>query len=300
MSTYPEGNFTIVNNETGRCVRVRLGRTTDVSDWKEGTKYLQYVTDKPGLELGEPDGSPATVWWFSTIDDTAERQPFSQIVSHAVGEYQNIGDYCVWLDLNPYPTAEDRQRAADLFRHKLDDMPWSLKEKLAVLLPAGFKTWAEAEVGADASLAKQLELWHGYCASIRFPEHHVEEDPEGVDAAHAYIDAAAEQGIHPPAVESGDASTRMHGCGARREKNSTYRWAYDGTHIYAADSKTVPAERTYWTDEGGFLVGKSKGGPGQTWTLAPWKPPIAQTQHDPVKALALTGLFGPFASLFGN
>ncbi|MGW1642934.1 hypothetical protein [Streptomyces lavendulae] len=45
MSTFPEGNFTIVNNETGRCVRVRLGQTTDVSDWKEGTKCLQYVTD---------------------------------------------------------------------------------------------------------------------------------------------------------------------------------------------------------------------------------------------------------------
>ncbi|MFB7053475.1 hypothetical protein ACFCXT_10175 [Streptomyces vinaceus] len=300
MSPFPEGNFTIVNNDTGRCLRARLGRTKDVSDWKEGTKYLQYVTDKPGLELGEPDGSPATVWWFSTIDDAAERQPFNQIVSHAVGEYQNIGNHCVWLDIKPYPTAEDRKRAADQFRHKLDDMPQSLKEKLALLLPDAFKTWAEAEVGPDASLAQQLELWHGYCASITFPEHNVEnEDEDGVEAAQAYIDAAADEGIHRPQVESGDASTRMYGCGASRDKNSTYRWTYDGTHIYAADSRTVAAGRTYWTDQDGFLVGKSKGGPGQAWTLAPWKP-TARTQHDPVKAIAYTGLFGPVAGLLGS
>ncbi|MEV6425557.1 hypothetical protein [Streptomyces sp. NPDC051662] len=31
-----------------------------------------------------------------------------------------------------------------------------------------------------------------------------------------------------------------------------------------ADSKTVPSERTYWTDDNGYLVGKNKGGPGQT------------------------------------
>ncbi|MFJ9079471.1 hypothetical protein ACIRO3_30175 [Streptomyces sp. NPDC102278] len=77
------------------------------------------------------------------------------------------------------------------------------------------------------------------------------------------------------------------------------RWAYDGTHIYGADSKTVPTERTYWTDEAGYLVGKSKGGPAQAWTLAAWKP--AQTQQpDPVRAIALTGLFGPIAGFLGN
>ncbi|MFD8795121.1 hypothetical protein [Streptomyces vinaceus] len=115
--------------------------------------------------LGEPDGSPATVWWFSTIDDAAERRPFSQIVSHAVGEYQNIGNHCcVWLDIKQYPTAEDRKRAAD---------------------------------------------------------------------------------------------------------------------------------------QDGFLVGKSKGGPGQAWTLAPWKP-TTRTQHDPVKAIAYTGLFGPVPGLLGS
>lgn len=261
MSTFPDGNFTIVNNETGRCVRVWLGGTQDVSDWKAGTKYLQSVTGEPSLELGEPDGSAATAWWFSTVDDGVERQPFNQIVSHAVGEYQNIGDYCVWLEINWFPTAEDRRRAADQFQRKLDDMPPDLKEKLAVLPPEAFWEQAQEQLGDGASLSKKLELWHGYCASVTFPEHHVEEDPEGVEAAQSYMDAAAEAGIRAPEVESGRTSTRMYGCGARREKDSTYRWAYDGTHIYGADSKTVPSERTYWTDEGGSLVGRSKEAP---------------------------------------
>ncbi len=93
---------------------------------------------------------------------------------------------------------------------------------------------------------------------------------------------------------------RRRGCtaAARREEGSTYRWAYDGTYIYGADSKTVPAERTYWTDEGGSLVGRSKGGPGQTWSLAAWKP--TEAQPDPVRAVALTGLFGPIAGLLGS
>jgi len=297
MPTFPDGNFTIVNNETGRCVRVRLGRTQDVSGWKAGTKYLQSITGEPDLELGEPDGSAATAWWFSTIHDGVERRPFNQIVSHAVGEYQNIGDYCVWLDINWFPTADDRNRAADEFRRTLDDMPPDLKEKLAALPPEAFWEEAQEQLGAGASLAQKLELWHVYCASVTFPEHHVEEDHDGVEAAQSYMDAAAEAGFHRPEVEAGRTSTRMYGCGARREKDSTYRWAYDGTHIYGADSKTVPAERTYWTDEGGSLVGRSKGGPGQTWTLATWKP--SQTQRDPVKAVALTGLFGPIAGLLG-
>jgi hypothetical protein len=299
MSTFPDGKFTIVNNETGRCVRVRLGRTQDLSDWQAGTKYLQHVTEKPALELGEPDGSPATAWWFRSLDDATERRPFNQIVSHAVGEYQNIGEYCVWLDIQSRPTAEDRRRAADQFRHKLNDMPGSRKEELSVLLPEAFKAEAESELGADAGLSEVLDLWHRYCASLVFPEHNVEEDLEGPEAAQSYLDAAAEDGVHPPAVESGRSSTRLHGCGASRGTNSTYRWAYDGTHIYGADSKTVPSERTYWSDEGGYLTGKVKGGPGQSWTLTAWKPP-AGIPHDPVRAIALTGLFGPAAGLFGS
>ncbi|MFF9818738.1 hypothetical protein [Streptomyces sp. NPDC014006] len=73
---------------------------------------------------------------------------------------------------------------------------------------------------------------------------------------------------------------------------------FDGTHIYGADSRTVQAEQTYWTDAGGYLVGKTKGGPGQTWKLTPWKP-APETRTD-VGDAVLTGLFGPFAGLLRN
>ncbi|MFI8265507.1 hypothetical protein [Streptomyces sp. NPDC085665] len=73
-------------------------------------------------------------------------------------------------------------------------------------------------------------------------------------------------------ASDGQQCTTAKGWPADKAQGSTFRWVYDGTHIYGADSKTVPSERTYWTDEGGSLVGKDKGGPGQAWTLAPWKP----------------------------
>jgi hypothetical protein len=55
----------------------------------------------------------------------------------------------------------------------------------------------------------------------------------------------------------------------------------------------VPAERTYWTDEDGYLVGKAKGGLGQAWTIAPWNPPAPDPQAN-VGGAILTGLFGLF------
>ncbi|MGX4695192.1 hypothetical protein [Streptomyces sp. JNUCC 63] len=53
----------------------------------------------------------------------------------------------------------------------------------------------------------------------------------------------------------------MRGCGDSRSTGNTCRWVYDGTYIYGADSKTAAVERTYWTDDNGYLVGKNKGGP---------------------------------------
>ncbi|MFF3416008.1 hypothetical protein ACFYW9_15135 [Streptomyces sp. NPDC002698] len=101
-----------------------------------------------------------------------------------------------------------------------------------------------------------------------------ERDKRLAAAMRAYLDTAAKEGITPTAPASSSARTEMYGCGASRYEHSTYRWEYDGTHIYGADSRTVPSERTYWTDEHGILVGKDKGGPGQTWTLTLWKPPL--------------------------
>lgn len=401
MSKLPEGNFTIVNNETGRCVRVRLGESQDVSDWKEGTKYLQTVTDKPALVLADPDGSPATAWWFSTIEDGSERQPFNQFVSFAVDEYQNIGSYCVWLYTDSLAEGEEKRRAQVQFLSRLNDMPADLKKKLAEHIPKewtalilqrraerleaqkkawaqdGSIGWTEARVEAlateenplsaekqaqlrtlwekvdagdeltadEATLQKEimpryskiadrawellpkaaepklkaLELewerttpkedlgyWHSLCAFLQFnaPENvrvsgsHAQtgQDKRMAAAMRAYLDAAAKEGIRPQS-QAVSARMEMYGCGASRGENRTYRWEYDGTYIYGADSKTVPSERTYWTDDNGYLVGKDKGGPGQKWTLTSWKPAPAE-DRDMTPALR-TGLFGSITDLFG-
>ncbi|MGW6568432.1 hypothetical protein [Streptomyces sp. NPDC054975] len=436
MSKIPAGNFTIVNNETGRCVRVRLGRTKDVSDYKEGTKYLQYVTDKPTLELGTPDNSPSTAWWFNTTQDGVERQPFNQIVNFAVDEYQNIGRYGVWMYTDYSDDFDDRNYSEGLYESRLNDLPVELRTKLGALIPKEWHAWhtksysarledwkeahyeteemrvrliaeleawaadeeplsadkfaqlkairerkiAEAEARArrewerawrgedeetdpyepsdearpqkpskeELALLKEvetepraariesrteellpaaqerrnkalelewqrrapvasLEEWHMNCALlafhkngvIRLTNHNYEspEDRKVAAAVRAYTDAAAKEGIKPLVISQSAARTELYGCGASRHEGSTYRWVYDGTHIYGADSKTVPAEQTYWTDEDGRLVGKNKGGPGQTWTLAPWKPSPQAT--DPVRAVVLTGLFGPLGVIFG-
>ncbi|MFE6498238.1 hypothetical protein [Streptomyces sp. NPDC057748] len=424
MSDFPGSNFTIVNNDTGRCVRVRLGRTKDVSDWKEGTKYLLSVTEKPTLELGTADNSPATVWSFSTSEDGEERQPFNQIVNFAVSEYQNIGRYCVWMDTDSSADYHDRKYSEELYQTRLDDLPADLRTKLGALIPEEWNTWfagvhseslerwkrenflpagvrarmvAEQEAWAadkeplsteqlaqlkaireqeidyaeekvrrqqaekqgrrpyaedeeepqwakeEAALLNEvgqgprgervrarirelsnaefkrwiaavdlewqrrtpvaaLEFWHTQCANLAFHDNGVVSYDTGdgkiTAAVRAYIDAAAKEGIKPSIVSRAGASTRMHGTGARRSKGSTYRWVFDGTHIYGADSKTVPSERTYWTDQDGVLVGKSKGGSGQTWTVAPWKP--SPKAPDPARAIILTGLFGPLGVALGD
>ncbi|MEU6120213.1 hypothetical protein ABZ840_37425 [Streptomyces sp. NPDC047117] len=79
---------------------------------------------------------------------------------------------------------------------------------------------------------------------------------------------------------------------------ATCNWTYDGTHLYGSDSETVPAERTYWTDDQGILTTKKRAGVGQTWTVAPWKP--TPTGKADGTALVLTGLLGPLAGIFGG
>ncbi|MFJ8335414.1 hypothetical protein [Streptomyces sp. NPDC094437] len=414
MSTFPQGNFTIVNDETGCCVRVRLGRSTDVSDWKRGTTYLQTVTEKPLLELGEADNSPATVWWFDTGDDSVERRPFNQIVSYAVGEYQNIGRHCVWLYTDALEEEKEKQRAARQFADRLDSMPEPLRERLGELIPADWKAqhakktagelklwqwlreiqerarakveaeleawetdeeplsddqldalealrereleygfawnaaqardealpeepeWTEEEKALREEIApryeeirayaeefipeyeeprlKDLELerqakiladerhsWHENCVFLTFygADGLGSMSKEHLSVLRAYLAGAAEEGIHPTPDAPG-ARTGMYGSGASRGRGSTYRWVYDGTYIYGADSGTVPSERTYWTDDNGYLVGKNKGGPGQTWTIAPWTP-TPRPEARPF-SLMLTGLFGPigdFLRVFG-
>ncbi|MFB6951297.1 hypothetical protein ACFCXP_16865 [Streptomyces niveus] len=337
------------------------------------------VTAKPILELGSADGTPQTAWWFSTINDPVERQPFNQIVSYAVGEYQNIGNHCLWMYSNEFT---DLAAAHEVFQTRLNGMSANVQRKLAPLIPtvltdsiaesrrlelelsppreqtdaekrrtfleaeieayeadedppegdalAVYRQLMESELAADEAgeepdrrwsshlkelkeelhanprrdrvldRAKEVWLrlgterqerewreknreiatkeWHDFCARylaskgrVKSSEHDAEMTKAMAAAAQPYLDAAAKEGT-TLAFDASGATTDMYGCGAERGRGATYRWEYDGTYIYGADSKTVSSERTYWTDDDGSLLGKPKGGAGQTWTLTSWKP----------------------------
>lgn len=312
MANFPKGSFTITNNDTGRCLRARLGTSHDVSDYKEGTKYLQSVTDKPWVELGEPDGSIATAWYFDTADDSVERMPFNQIVSVAVRDLQNIGNYCVWMragelsfDDKTREEAEKEYEAQEAAKqNRSEARKRYLQEYIDSMVP---KEWAASQKTLDA-----WEWWRGTYAFRKDSDNErlfwgdYDNDGRGqfrgdkdavVRAIKAYIPEAAKDGVYIKSPwSSGDASTRMYGCGASRGPGSTYRWATGNGYIYAADDN-VSSDKTCWTDVDGQLVGRAAGGPGQSWTIASWTPP--EQPAEVAKAALLTGLFGPLGVVLG-
>ncbi|MGW6568430.1 hypothetical protein [Streptomyces sp. NPDC054975] len=460
MSKFPSGPFTIVNQETGRCLRVRLGRTVDLSDYKEGTKYLLSRTYPPLLELGPADGTKATAWYYRSHDDALERRPFNQIASTAVTDLQNIGDHCVWMYSDPLAVEREKVFLQERFTNRLNDATGDAAKQLRALIPEEWTAQAaqdyedeledwkregwhfegvverlngrqavllerlrpqhaklveavsghmdaimqayqsstrssikhadgtpfnrketqqhwERSLEGGAKMVQEIEMqmeraepqelqellemqvgvmsgsgaelmsrrlaglglpslfgealeearrteralvealkaeapvrawqrrapvkgvarWNDRCARLAF---HGEDklnafDKKFVEAMRGYLTAAAKQGIAKP-VSSVDSPTGMYGCGAKRYGGSTYRWDYDGTYITASDSKTVPSERTYWTDNDGLLVGKAKGGPGQKWTIAPYEEP-AKTDKADGEDIFLTGMFGPLTSI---
>ncbi|MFB8086894.1 hypothetical protein [Streptomyces sp. NPDC055992] len=149
---------------------------------------------------------------------------------------------------------------------------------------------------------KGVARWNDRCATLSFygTDKLDGNDNRYVEEMRAYLAAAAKEGITKPVSRVG-ARTEMFGCGAMRYGGSTYRWDYDGTYITASDSKTVPSEQTYWTDDEGQLVGKAKGNPGQKWTIAPYKAPTkAVPDSVDLPCVFLTGLFGPIASVFNR
>ncbi|MFI0503217.1 hypothetical protein ACH3WN_10160 [Streptomyces albogriseolus] len=467
MSKFPEGPFTIVNQDTGRCLRVRLGETVDLSDYKEGTKYLLSRTFPPTLELGPNDGSDATAWYYRYHEDRLERQSFNQIASTAVDKHQNIGKYGVWMFSDPADVELEKVSLQEWYASRLNDTTGDIAKRLDALIPQPWTTQAAQDYASEleqwkeegerfegtieqlnsrqadlmeeirAQAAKVMEavreqaadltkankandslristgggrfraptedevvdtmesrmlggVWHvqrleeemeradprdyayllenqlgalectgGYsllewlraigkaegfekplkemertedalaqalkaetpvrawqrraplkgvarwndrCATLSFygTDKLDDNDNEHVEEMRAYLAAAAKEGITKP-VSSVGARTEMFGCGAMRYVGSTYRWDYDGTYITASDSKTVPSEQTYWTDDKGQLVGKAKGHPGQKWTIAPYKAPTkADSGGVDLPSVFLTGLFGPIASVFNR
>ncbi|WP_049649903.1 hypothetical protein [Kitasatospora sp. MY 5-36] len=467
MSKFPAGDFTIVNQDTGRCLRVRLGGSVDFSDYKEGTKYLLSRTFPPSLELGPDDGSWATRWHYRYHEDGLERQPFNQIASSAVRELQNIGNYSVWMYSDPLAEAAEDARLREWYASMLNDATGDVAKRLDALIPQEWtaqsaqdyeaeldrwkregkqfegklealngrqatlleelrpkygkllqalprhldamveaykgakgisatidgrpmsneelQTFFERSVVAGAEQVQEIELemeqaqpqdlermleqqiylmessgaatledhvkalgltelfgeplkearrtehamvaalkaeapvrawqrraplkglarWNDHCALLAFyGEGKLDgTDKKFVKEMRAYLAAAEKDGITKPVSRVGS-RTQMYGCGAMRYAGSTYRWDYDGTYITASDSKTVPSERTYWTDDDGRLVGKAKGGAGQKWTIASYKAPAESPDKGGADITGVaaevlfTGLFGPIASIF--
>ncbi|WP_331721605.1 hypothetical protein OG725_36610 (plasmid) [Streptomyces sp. NBC_01213] len=155
MTKFPSGPFTIVNQETGRCLRVRLGETVDLSDYKEGTKYLLSRTYPPSLELGPADGTKATAWYRRYHDDSLERQPFNQIASSAVSDLQNIGDYGVWMYSDPVAEEIENARLRKWFASKLNDATGDVAKRLHALIPEEWTTQAAQDYEADLARWKR-------------------------------------------------------------------------------------------------------------------------------------------------
>ncbi|MFE7624158.1 hypothetical protein [Streptomyces sp. NPDC057509] len=153
MSKFPEGPFTIVNQDTGRCLRVRLGETVDLSDYKEGTKYLLSRTFPPTLELGPNDGSDATAWYYRYHEDRLERQQFSQIASTAVDKHQNIGEYGVWMFSKPAAVELEKVSLREWYASRLNDTTGDIAKRLDALIP---QTWTTQ---AAQDYASEMEKW---------------------------------------------------------------------------------------------------------------------------------------------
>ncbi|MEV6059920.1 hypothetical protein AB0L62_07935 [Nocardia asteroides] len=310
--SFPKGNFTITNNDTGRCVRAQLGTVHDASYHVEGQKYLQTVTDRPWLHLGEPDGSISTAWYFKTTHDGVERAPYDQIVNVAVGDLQNIGDFCVWFTAGEkhhrQEFEEEAKAVAEARANRSEARKRYLEDYIDSIVP---KQWDSAQ--------KTLDNWEFWCwAYATRKEQCLEDrfwndyDNHGrgkyrgdkdalIEAIKTYNQEAAKDGVYIPSPwVTGSASSRLDGCGRSRYRGTTYRWATDGTHIFAADSTTVNHEQTYWTDSNGFLVGRVKGQPGQSWTFKAWTPPVADERDNTADALLLTGLFGPLGAVLSG
>ncbi|MFF5435465.1 hypothetical protein ACFY5K_36415 [Streptomyces griseofuscus] len=200
MSKFPSGPFTIVNQETGRCLRVRLGETTNFGgDFKEGTEYLLSRTDPPVLELGPADGTMATRWYYRYHNDSLERQPFNQIASTAVSELQNIGDYCVWMYSDAMAEEYETQALCERFAALLNDASAEVAKRLDALIS---KEWsAKAAEDYDAELAawkKDGEFFEGELAGFNSRQARLlvtlrSEHAEVLEAVKEHAEALAEQ-----------------------------------------------------------------------------------------------------------
>ncbi|WP_124269901.1 hypothetical protein [Streptomyces sp. ADI96-02] len=265
--TFPQGNFTITNNLTGLSLRAKLSESKDVGQHREGNKHVQTMTAPPALELAENDGSIEFAWYFQTAEDPDGRVPYNQIVSLAVRDLQNIGNFCLTLAAGEPGTEAGSSPLAAAFSHLTEER----RKEFDKLIP---KQWRG-----------NRNKWYDTCRRLE------DEGEPGIHSRHKGTDtlpwpksaadlipylreyiAAVTESPEAPAPVYPHAELDLRGCGASRGKGVTYRWDTEGTYILGADSVTVPAPSTYWTmNSEGRLFVLPKGHDGQEWTISAWK-----------------------------
>ncbi|MGW1520730.1 hypothetical protein [Streptomyces sp. NPDC002287] len=191
MSKFPEGNFTIVNNETGRAVRVHLGLVKD-GYYTMGIKSLQTLPERTSLNLGAADNTPAAAWYLDTVNG------ISKITSFAIAEYERIGHHCLWMSTSEDTDSEDadgkvRERTRKTFWNKLNDAPVDLRKKLDPLIPQEW-TAIQAQRRASKQALRQFRSEEEHFARVDAEVQAWAEDTEPLSAQQLIVHRAVREG----------------------------------------------------------------------------------------------------------
>jgi hypothetical protein len=97
-TTFPNGDFRIINVDTGDALYVKLGNITTISYVREGNETNYYVSDDPTIGVRQPSGGAEEAFYFDTSEDRGERQPRFQLVSVGVDRV-NRTNQCISRNL---------------------------------------------------------------------------------------------------------------------------------------------------------------------------------------------------------
>jgi hypothetical protein len=93
-TTFPQGDFRIINMQTGDALYVKLGEMRTISYFRLGNETTYGVSDKPTIGVRKASGGAEEAFYFDTSEDRGERQPRFQLVSVVVNR-TNLGEHCV-------------------------------------------------------------------------------------------------------------------------------------------------------------------------------------------------------------
>jgi len=278
MSGFPQGNFTITNADTGRTIQAILGKTTEYRDYQLGNTFIDKVTDKPRLVMGDSATLLEAAWYYDASKNSAGTV-YAALISVAVDVKLNIGKSAIGITNIPARTrnlelaeieylipsswtgssVQWHEFASDIYHFLLRiPVPESWSEPNDTWLPRLLNarpyacSWDDAVCSAIEGLAVPPQ-WSG------------ESKAELLDTAMFYDNV-----FRSGRPEGG--KTGMIGAYTVKGWNGmNKRWQANGTQIWSigGDGSGGPTEaESYLTDIGGTLVGLPKGETGQTWIFA--------------------------------